>query len=166
MKKLIQILTLIILLSMVSTVHSYADDFNVLLEKIRSSYEAGIYQETKEYLSKIMEIIQAKIGEPDHTKLHDAGNGFYYSNLSLERDPYVGDFMYFIGEITNKTGKFYSTAQFTMSVYDTSGKLLAVEDFYVKNVQNDDTVSFDGSFLDKGKIRGQFEIKIKFSSGI
>lgn len=84
MRKYIYSLMVFILLATLFSVYSYADDFNVLLDKAKSTYEEGDYQETEKHLLEMLAILHTKIGDPDPTELQDAGDGFYYSNVNFE----------------------------------------------------------------------------------
>jgi hypothetical protein len=139
-----------------------ADEFNVLLDKVKTSYEAGKYQETTESLSKLMGIVHAKIGDPDPTELHDAGNGFYYSNVSIVRSSNP-DYCECYGEITNKSSKDLKDGFFTLSVYDQDDKLIYVEDFVVKNAKMNQKTSFNFVLNDNGRIKEVYKYNIKFS---
>lgn len=165
MRKNLLVVFLAIVMSMFFNVTSFAaDDFSTLSNKAQTAYEKGSYQEAIDHLSKMIEILQSKIGEPVPTELLDAGNGFYYSNVNFEES--FSGLTRCYGEITNKSGNSYTLAFFKVSVYDLNGKLLAVGDIMISNLPNNDTVSFDAIIKDDGKIKGQYKYKIKFASGM
>ena len=151
-----------ILLATLFSVYSYADDFNGLLDKAKSTYEEGDYQETEKHLLEMLAILHTKIGESDPTELQDAGNGFYYSNVSIIRTSNP-DYCNCYGEITNKSSKDLKDGFFTLSVYDQDGKLIHVKDFVVKNAKMNEKTSFNFVLNDHGRIKENYKYTIKFS---
>lgn len=86
-------------------------------------------------------------------------DGFEFKNATLRSD---SGMIRVIGEVTNRSGKSYSVANFTVTLYDKKGKLLDTGHAIVSNLENGQTKSFEAPFTNVttseiDKYRIQFE---------
>jgi|GEM_PF-2275447 len=86
---------------------------------------------------------------------------FAYANVSSRREEYGG--FRIIGEITNNSGRSFQIASFTLSVYDSNGRLVDTAPIVISNFAAGRTKSFDAHVetLPEG-----WEFKIDFENGI
>ena len=90
----------------------------------------------------------------------DAGEGFFASNVSFSN----GDFgCEWIGEIRNDSGRDYSLANFVLSIYDPSGRLLDTAYINVSSFRAGQTKSFRAM---AGRVPDQVRYKIQFENGL
>jgi hypothetical protein len=107
---------------------------------------------------------QAKESQKETAKGEDkgiaAGGGFYYKNVSF-KSSYIGTEM--IGEMSNFSGKDYSSVMFAVSVYDADEKLLATDYAIIANFPNGSTKSFTVLFIDD--LPSTIKYKIQYELG-
>jgi hypothetical protein len=86
---------------------------------------------------------------------------FVYSNVSSRRQEYGG--FRIIGEITNNSGRSFRLTSFTLSVYDSSHRLVDTAPIVINNFADGRTRSFDTQVeaLPEG-----WQFKIDFENGV
>lgn len=89
------------------------------------------------------------------------GDGFDYTALNFQRDDFLPKL---VGEVTNKSGKDYTSAIFKVTLYDVNKQLLGTVDVIVPNLKKGQTKTFDGFLqsIDSAKIKSY---KIQFQTG-
>lgn len=88
--------------------------------------------------------------------------GFVYKNVSFKSS--YGGYVDVIGEMTNNSGKSYTLANFTISVYDKDDNLLATGGILISNFNKGQTKSFDAIIeADYDRLT---KYKIDFESGL
>ncbi|MDP8238528.1 MAG: FxLYD domain-containing protein [Candidatus Hatepunaea meridiana] len=100
--------------------------------------------------SLIKKIESIKIPKPTKIEpeiesgLQPAGSNFYYKNINIvdsftdAEDSGVN----IMGEIENKSGYQYTVVTFSISVYNLDGKVIALEQFYINNIYQEQTKAF------------------------
>jgi len=86
----------------------------------------------------------AKIEPEIESGLQHAGSNFYYKNINIvdsyaeEEDSGVN----IMGEVVNKSGYLYTVVTFSISVYNFDGKVIALEQFYINNIYQEQAKAF------------------------
>ncbi len=99
---------------------------------------------------------------PSHKQGTDIAGGFAYSNVSFGSS--VSGFIDAIGEMVNKSGTSYTLANFMVSVYDASDRLIGTGYVMISNFANGQTKSFNGVI--EGDYSRVKKYKIQFENGI
>lgn len=86
---------------------------------------------------------------------------FVYANVSSRHEEYGG--FRIIGEITNNSGRNLQIASFTLSVYDSNGRLVDTAPIVISNFATGRTKSFDANVE---TLPESWEFKIDFENGI
>jgi len=103
---------------------------------------------------------QAKDSQKESAQGDDRGlsadAGFYYKNVSFKKTP-IGTEM--IGEMSNFSGKDYSSVIFDVSIYDVDGKLIAISSAAILNFPHGSTKSFTVYFMENLPSNVQYKIQ-------
>ncbi|KXS45554.1 MAG: hypothetical protein AWU54_290 [Candidatus Frackibacter sp. T328-2] len=76
-----------------------------------------------------------------------------------------GDEIKILGEMTNNSGKDYDLIQFTITLYDFSDEILEAEEFFISNLNNEETKTFKKTIY-KDYSTYHHDFKIQFDDGI
>lgn len=97
-------------------------------------------------------------------KANQIAGGFSFNNVVVKDSDYGSGTIDAIGELTNDSGKDYSTISFVMSLYDKEGKLLGSNYIILSNFLNGQTKTFDTVILDTD-YSSVAKYKIQFENG-
>jgi hypothetical protein len=143
------------------------------IKESNASFERDL-AEAQEYVERQMEQaerqVEREMGALDRqlqssfgaTPQTAAGVGFDFKNVTMRADYGLTRV---IGEVTNKSGRSYSMANFVVTLYDDKGKLLDTGNAIVSNLANGQTKSFEADFV--GVSTSQVDqYKIQFDYGL
>ena len=101
-----------------------------------------------------------KDGQKTKIKEIKINGGFVYKNVHFKKGS--SGFVYAIGEMTNNSGKDYSYAHFTMSIYDKDNNLLDIGNILICNLKNKQTKSFKTLFSVNYSLIRKYKINFEY----
>jgi hypothetical protein len=105
----------------------------------------------------------ARTAKPAAEPTTDILGGFAYKNVSFKPGP--GEYVDVIGEMTNKSGRDYTLANFVVSVYNANDNLLATGYIMISNLLSGQTKSFYSPMIE-ANYNAIKRYKIDFENGL
>jgi len=92
-----------------------------------------------------------------------AGNGFWYRSISFKTNSL--DFVEYLGEMSNQSGKDFATTMFDLTIYDARNNVIGSDTFVINNFRRNSSRPIKGIMtdVDLNQISGY---KIDYSMGV